>query len=131
MVGPVLGRDSRVMLNSGEAVPIRYAVVEADWLITSHRGLTYRRDERYPGAAQPRDYSAERELQLAVESRACNLDPLRLLSDSVLPVDGPPIARADGVVLSGNGRTQSIRIAVDRGLYGHQPTRTDRVCESL
>lgn len=114
---PIIGRASRVMLNSGEAVPVCYAVVEADWLITSHRGLTYRRDERYPAAAQPRNYGAERELQLAVESRACNLDPLRLLSDSVLSVDGPPIVRADGVVLSGNGRTQSIRMAVDRGLY--------------
>ena len=105
------------MLNSGEAVPVRYAVVEADWLIASHHGLSYSRNPQYPAAAQPRDYGAEVELQIAVEGRASNLDPWRLLTDSVLPIDGPPIVRHDGVVLSGNGRTQSIRLAIAHGQY--------------
>jgi hypothetical protein len=114
---PVLGRASRVVLNSGECVQVHYAVVEADWLITSHSGLSYDRDPRYPVEAQPRDYGAEFELQLAVESRAANLDPWQLLTDSVLPVDGPPVVRKDGVVISGNGRVQSMRLAMTRGLY--------------
>lgn len=114
----VPGRRGHVVLNSGEVVPIRYAVVEAAWLITSHAGPYYARDARYPAEAQPRDYGAEPELQRAVERRAAALDPWQLLTDSVLPVDGPPIVRADGVVVSGNGRTQSIRLALARGLYG-------------
>jgi hypothetical protein len=113
----VVGRTGKVVLNSGEAVPIRYVAVEADWLVTSHAGLAYKRDPRYPAEAQPRDYGAELELQIAVESRATDLDPWQLLSNSVLPVDGPPIVRQDGIVVSGNGRTQSMRLAIMRGLY--------------
>ena len=114
---PVFGRLSRVVLNSGEHVPVRYAVMEADNLITSHRGSRYERDPRYPASAQPRDYKAERSLQLAVQIRAQRLDPWQVLTDSVLPVDGPPIVRQDGVVLSGNGRTQSMRLAIKEGMY--------------
>src|ERR1700753_2677175 len=77
----IFGREGKVVLNSGESVPIRYAVVGVDWLITSHSTLLYVRDERYPLEAQPRDYEAERELQLAVEGRASNLDPWQLLSN--------------------------------------------------
>jgi|GEM_PF-4490297 len=113
----VVGSLGKVVLNSGEAVPIRYAAVEADWLVTSHSGLAYTRDPRYPAEAQPRDYGAELELQIAVESRASDLDPWQLLSNSVLPVDGPPIVRQDGIVVSGNGRTQSMRLAIARGRY--------------
>jgi hypothetical protein len=113
----VYGRSSRVVLNSGEAVPVRYAVVEADWLITSHHGLSYSIDSRYPTEAQPRDYRAEIELQLAVETRASSLDAWQILTDSVLSIDGPPVVRRDGVVVSGNGRMQSIRLAMERGLY--------------
>ena len=80
--------------------------------------MYYARDARYPVEAQPRDYGAEPELQRAVEKRAAALDPWQLLTDSVLPVDGPPIVRSDGVVVSGNGRTQSIRLALAHGLYG-------------
>ncbi|MBB5057469.1 hypothetical protein HDF16_002175 [Granulicella aggregans] len=118
LAAPVFGRASRVVLNSGEHVAVRYAVMEADALITSHRGLLYERDPRYPSSAQPRDYKAEKTLQLAVQVRAQRLDPWQVLTDSVLPVDGPPIVRRDGVVLSGNGRTQSMRLAMREGLYG-------------
>ncbi len=114
----VWGRPGRVVLNSGESLPVRYAAVEAAWPVTSHTGTRYERDGRYPVDAQPRDYGAEYELQSAVEARAANLDPWQLLTDSVLPVDGPPIVRGDGVVLSGNGRTQSMRLAISRGQYG-------------
>jgi hypothetical protein len=117
MADPVFGRASRVVLNSGEHVPVRYAVMEAATLITSHRGALYERDPRYPTAAQPRDYKAERVLQFAVQARAQRLDPWQVLTDSVLPVDGPPVVRRDGVVLSGNGRTQSMRLALKKGLY--------------
>ncbi len=106
-----------MVLNSGEQVPVFYAVVEAEHLVTSHCGGRYERDPRYPIAAQPRDYQAEKELQLAVEVRAKSLDVWQLLTDSVLPVDGPPVVRRDGVVISGNGRTQSMRLAMQRGRY--------------
>jgi hypothetical protein len=92
--------------------------VELVTLITSHRGSPYERDPRYPASARPRDYSAEQELRLAVAVRAKRLDPSRLLTDSVLPVNGPPVVCRDGVVLSGNGRTQSMRAAMKLGLYG-------------
>jgi hypothetical protein len=98
-------------------VPVHYAVMESEALITSHCGALYERDPRYPAAAQPRDYKAERVLQFAVQARAQRLDPWQVLTDSVLPVDGPPVVRRDGVILSGNGRTQSMRLAMEQGLY--------------
>ncbi len=112
-----LGARSRVVLNSGESVPVQYAVVEVDWLITSHRGVIYERDPRFPAEAQPRSYGDEFELQYAVEQRANNLDPLQVLTDSSLPIDGPPVVRRDGVVISGNGRSQSMVLAMKLGLY--------------
>lgn len=114
----IMGRESRVRLNSGEEVPVHYAIVDAANLITSHKSTeNYEADSRYPIEAQPRDYSREPELQAAVEARAGALDPDQVLSSSVLPIDGPPIVMPDGVVLSGNGRTQSMKLAMKRGNY--------------
>lgn len=109
----VPGRAGRVVLNSGEEVPIHYAVVEAGDLITSHvptAGFDY--DERYPRAAQPRDYKTDKRAQGGVYERASKLDAGQLHSNSVLPVDGPPVIQQNGVVLGGNGRTMSIREAI-------------------
>lgn len=115
---PLLGRESRVRLNSGEEVPVHYAIASADDLITSHRSTdNYSVDPRYPSEAQPRDYANEPELQAAVEERAGRLDSEQILSNSVLPIEGPPIVLPDGTVLSGNGRTQSMKLAQKRGNY--------------
>jgi len=113
-----LGRETRVKLNSGEEVPVHYAVVSADDLITSHQSTNnYQVDQRFPQSAQPRDYLNEPELQTAVEQRANNLDAGDLLAENVRPIEGPPVVLPDGVVLSGNGRTQSIKLAQKRGVY--------------
>ena len=113
-----MGRESRVKLNSGEEVPVHYAVVEADSLITSHQSTNgYVPDPRYPQAAQPRDYEREPELQAATEVRANKLDADVILSDSVYATEGSPIIREDGVVISANGRTQSVKLAIKRGNY--------------
>jgi hypothetical protein len=112
-----LGRQGKVVLNSGEVLSVRYSVVEADSLIVSHRTGLFERDPLYPVAAQPRDYEAEKELQLAVDVRASNLDADQILTDSVLPIDGPPVLLQNGVVLSGNGRAQSILLSIARGTY--------------
>jgi len=114
----ILGRETRVRLNSGEEVPVHYAVVDSNNLITSHRSTeNYTPDPRYPQEAQPRNYQDQPELQAAVEERAGALDADQILSNSVLPVDGPPIVMPDGTVLSGNGRTQSMKLAQKRGRY--------------
>lgn len=111
----IVGRDAFVVLESGERVPVHYAVMESKDLIPSHETFTYAPDSRFPAEAQPRDYQSEKALQAGVEQRAGNLDAGQILSDTSLPIDGPPIVRSDGVVIGGNGRTQSMKLAIARG----------------
>lgn len=113
----VAGRAGRVVLNSGEEVPIHYAVVEADDLVTSHNPTTFEADERYPAEAQPRDYKADKTAQGRVHERAGKIDPDILLSDTVTPVDGSPIVLQNGVVMGGNGRLMSVKLAIRSGAY--------------
>lgn len=116
--GFILGREASVVLDSGERVPVHYAVVDASKLIPSHQTFTYEPDARFPMEAQPRDYQNEKPLQAAVEVRAADLDPGQILTETTLPVDGPPIVRSDGAVIGGNGRTQSMKLAMAQGGYG-------------
>lgn len=90
----------------GEEVPVRFAVVEADDLITSHDDDLYRNPD-YPAALQPRqrDRAGAIARNRALEAE---LNPKRLMRD-VGAETGAPIVARDGVVESGNGRSIAIR----------------------
>jgi hypothetical protein len=90
----------------GIEVPVRYALIEADALITSHDDDLFRNPE-YPADLQPRqrDRAGAQARNRALEAE---LNPKRLMND-VGAETGAPIVSRDGVVESGNGRTIAVR----------------------
>lgn len=98
--------DALAVTPRGQEIPVRFALVEAEDLVTSHD------DDLFPNGAYPR------ELQPRMRDRAgaiarnrqleAELNPRRLLFD-VGAETGAPIASRDGIVESGNGRTIALR----------------------
>lgn len=107
--GEVPGRrlDEAVAVTPrGEELAVRYALVEADDLVTSHDDDLFPND-LYPPELQPRRRdragAQARNRQLEAE-----LNPKRLMND-VGAETGTPIIARDGTVESGNGRTIALR----------------------
>lgn len=105
---PVSAPDFRevAVTPRGIEVPVRFALVEADDLITSHDDDLFRNPE-YPAELQPRqrDRAGAQARNRALEAE---LNPKRLMGD-VGAETGAPIVSRDGVVESGNGRTIALR----------------------
>lgn len=111
-VAPVDGAQGVVITERGMQVPIRYRVVEAETLVTSH-GNDLTTNPAFPQELQPRD-----------RGRAASADQIarienaiwpELLGESVKASDGAPIIGPDGVVESGNARTIALRRAYESG----------------
>lgn len=91
----------------------KYAVVEADELITSHDAESFRENPEYPQALQNRDRSGK-VLQMQVNTIKAN--PIfEKVADSGSTSTGAPIVGSDLVVESGNGRTMGLTGAYRRG----------------
>ncbi len=105
-------RDDVAVTTRGREVPVTYAIVDLDDLIASH-DQSLARNPRFPAELQPRD-RARAASAAQIADIAANLNP-RLLDQSNAAGDGAPVIRADGVVLSGNGRVLAIASAYERG----------------
>lgn len=103
---------TEVTTERGLSLPVRYKVVDAGDLITSHND-ELRANPAFPPELQPRDRTrAASEAQIArIEAR---IDP-ELLAESRKASDGAPVIGADGVVESGNARTIALRRAYGNG----------------
>lgn len=109
---PVQGGESTVVTERGLRLPVRWAVVPAKSLITSHDDAL-RVNPDFPAELQPRDRArAASEAQIA--RIAGNINP-DLLAESPKAADGAPIVGADKVVESGNARTIALRRAYATG----------------
>lgn len=112
MAAPVLGKTSSALTERGTEIQVRWAVVDAGALVTSH-GNDLRVNPDYPQELQPRDRArAASEQQI---TRIQNDIKPELLGDSPKASDGAPIIGADGVVESGNARTIALRRAYESG----------------
>lgn len=107
--GEIAGRrldEALAVTPRGDELAVRYALVEAEDLITSHDDDLFPND-LYPPELQPRRRdragAQARNRQLEAE-----LNPKRLMTDVGAETGAPIIAR-DGTVESGNGRTIAIR----------------------
>lgn len=110
----IQGNEATVYTADGTEVPVRYQVVEADSIQTSHN-TDFTSNAAFPEELQPRDRSGAA-LQQQVRSIASDIQPERLGESS--EVDrGAPIVR-DGNVESGNGRTMAIKMAYQKGNAG-------------
>ncbi len=111
-VDAALGRSDTALTERGVEIPVRWGLVEADSLVTSHtNALT--KNLAYPAELQPRDRGrAASEQQIAKIENGIRPE---LLGDSPKASDGAPIIGADGIVESGNARTIALRRAYESG----------------
>lgn len=114
-MAPVEGANGSVITERGMQVPIRYRVVEAETLVTSH-GNDLAKNPAFPAELQPRDRG--RAASADQIARIENAIRPELLGESVKASDGAPVIGPDGVVESGNARTIALRRAYESGKAG-------------
>lgn len=102
----VPGAETSLSTEAGVRLDARYALMDADSLVTSH-DENLRASPLYPPELQPRDRSRSAS-ELQVSSIVQKLDPARL-GVSADAATGAPIVGADGLVESGNGRTIALK----------------------
>lgn len=109
----IKGTETTVVTDSGKEIHVRYLVVPASRVITSHDAETMTPNKAYPQELQPRDRQRvsmqEQVTTMANELRPADLGAGRNLNQ------GAPIIRKDGVVLNGNGRAMAIQKATTAG----------------
>jgi phage baseplate assembly protein W len=109
----IKGTETTVVTDSGKEIRVRYLVVPASRVITSHDAKTMAPNKEYPQELQPRDRQRV-SMQEQVTSMANELRPADLGAGRNLN-QGAPIIRKDGVVLNGNGRAMAIQKATAAG----------------
>ncbi|MBR2215911.1 MAG: hypothetical protein IJ849_09160 [Selenomonadaceae bacterium] len=105
------GKTITVTTDSGQQIQVRYRIVPAERLVTSHKfnGGQPTVNQAYPQELQPRD-RARVSMGLQIVEMANKLNPEELGESRNLN-QGAPVIRSDGVVLNGNGRVMAIREA--------------------
>jgi len=97
-----------------EIVSGRWRLVESDAPSASHDETTFRKTEGFPAnedgsTINDRDYEKDKAAQEAVLEIASDYDM------QALSFDSPVVVTSDGVVISGNNRTMSSKIAARKG----------------
>lgn len=108
----VLGSPKTYRLPNGEKIKCHYKLVEAETPTASHDAMTFQKTEGFPtddsgSTVNDRDYAHDKDAQESVRNIAANY--------SGLAIQDPPIVTKDGIVVSGNNRTMSSKIAAVKG----------------
>ena len=111
----LLGKEIQIKLANGEVRKGQFAIVDLSNIIASHNENTFLDSSGYPLNEQgdninSRDYKADKFAQQEVQKIAQNLQPDLLINTGRTP-DGTPIISPSGIVVSGNNRTMSIKLA--------------------
>lgn len=114
----ILGKKRQISLPNGEKHNAQFAIVELDDIKASHDEDTFADTEGYPRNNQgnnlnDRNYATDKGAQQLVEDYARNLNPELLIALTSTP-EGTPIITPDGIVVSGNNRTMSLKLAAKR-----------------
>jgi hypothetical protein len=114
----ILGRSRDIVFSNNSVQPGFFAIVELDEILASHNEKTFSDTENYPKDSQgknvnDRNYASDKNAQAKVISVAQNLNPNILVSTSPT-ASGTPIISVDGIVVSGNNRTMSLKLAENR-----------------
>lgn len=111
----LLGRMIEISMPNGEKRRAQFAIVEADNIIASHNENSFSSSKYYPTIngqnINDRNYQDDTNAQQKVIEVAQNLNPSILITTSRTP-SGTPIITTDGIVVSGNNRTMSIKLAI-------------------
>ena len=108
----VTGNKKTVTLPNGTKIKCHYKLVEADAPTASHDEHTYSPTKGFPTSkdgktVNDRDYQNDKDAQESVRKIAANFNSLAL--------ESPPIVTKDGIVVSGNNRTMSSKLAAKNG----------------
>lgn len=112
----------------GREIPVRYALVELDDLVTSHDDDLIR-NPAFPEALQPRDRTraGSQAANIRLESE---LNPKRLMRETGAET-GAPLIAADGTVESGNGRTIALRRSARTGSGAYDRYRAELAAQGF
>ena len=107
-----IGRKKTVTLPDGRKIKCHYKIVEADAPTASHDETTFTPTQGFPTtgdgkSVNDRDYQNDKDAQESVLRIAAGFNSLAL--------DSPPIVTKDGIVISGNNRTMSSKLAAKNG----------------
>ena len=109
------GNAAEVSTDNDAKYQVRYKVVEADSLHTSHKideADNILVNDSFPSKLQPRNRSNSVYRQNIID-HSKNLNPEKLGESQNLN-QGAPVVRSDGIVLNGNGRVMSIQRAYNQ-----------------
>lgn len=111
----VKGRERVLLIGADERRTSLFAIVELDSIIASHNEKSFGTSKDYPlddkgNNVNDRNYANDKNAQAKVKSVAQNLEPNMIISTSVNP-SGTPIISKDGIVVSGNNRVMSLKLA--------------------
>lgn len=108
----VIGNKKTVTLPDGTKIKCHYKIVEAEAPTASHDERTFAPSKGFPTtkdgkSVNDRDYQNDADAQESVIKIASNFNSLAL--------ESPPIVTKDGIVISGNNRTMSSKLAARQG----------------
>ena len=108
----VTGNKKTVTLPNGTKIKCHYKLVESDAPTASHDENTYSPTKGFPTSKEgktvnDRDYQNDKDAQESVRKIAAHFNSLAL--------ESPPIVTKDGIVISGNNRTMSSKLAAKNG----------------
>lgn len=108
----VTGNKKTVTLPNGTKIKCHYKLVEAESPAASHDENTYSPTPGFPASkdgktVNDRDYYNDKDAQESVRKIAARFNSLAL--------ESPPIVTKDGIVISGNNRTMSSKLAAKNG----------------
>lgn len=109
------GRQIDIFLPNDERHKAVFAIAELDEIFASHNENNFAPSKNYPVDAtgqniNDRAYDRDPAAQAEVKHIAQNLQPERLINTS-RDAEGTPIVTQSGIVISGNNRTMSIKLA--------------------
>jgi hypothetical protein len=107
------GNDDEIYIGD-EALEGHWKLVEADAPSASHDENDFHKTRGFPknrdgSTINDRDYANDRAAQETVITMSCNFD------GRALSFDSPVVVTQDGIVISGNNRTMSSKLAARRG----------------
>lgn len=108
----VIGNKKTVTIPDGTKIKCHYKIVEAEAPTASHDERTFAPSKGFPTtkdgkSVNDRDYQNDADAQESVRKIASNFNSLAL--------ESPPIVTKDGIVISGNNRTMSSKLAARQG----------------
>lgn len=112
----IKGRERVLIIGLTEKRNCVFAICELDSIIASHNEKTFGNSKDYPldengRNVNDRNYTKDENAQAKVKSVAQNLEPNIMISTSATS-SGTPIISKDGIVVSGNNRVMSLKLAV-------------------